>query len=204
LKERREHARDLIKLKPEMSNRAIAELVQMDHVAVGAQRRTLEATGEIHQLPKHVGRDGKIRRTRPAAEPVKQQIATSGTGPANQPNAAGFPCPAGEQIQPQPSQSSGHATPLSVVPVEAAPIAQLIDVLRLLDYPRGETSTNLAERLAIASGPYGDQEITRIGDGEIIRLIENSCLTLKEVRQAFEHRNKWRATTRPAAESKPG
>jgi hypothetical protein len=197
LKERREHARELIKLKPELSNRAIADVVRIDHVTVGAQRRTLEETGEIHQLTKHVGRDGKIRRSHPAAEPARPQIEISATGS----DVAEFPCSAGEQIQPQPSPASGDSSPSSVVPAE---IAQLIDVLRLLDYPRGETSTDLAERLAIASGPFGDLEITRIGDREIIRLLENSCLTLKDVRQAFERRKKWRAAARPAAGSSPG
>jgi hypothetical protein len=204
LKERREHARELIKLKPELSNRAIADVVRLDHVTVGVQRRTLEETGEIQQLPKRVGRDGKIRPSHSTTKPLKHEIGVSATGSVAQPETAELPCSPGEQIQPPPPQSFGDAIPPSVVSAEVVPIAQLIDVLRLLDYPRGETSTNLAERLAIASGPYGDREITRIGDGEIIRLLENSCLTLKDARQAFDHREKWRAATRPVAGSSPG
>ena len=201
LKERREHARDLIKLKPELSNRAIADLVQIDHATVGAQRRTLERTGEIHQLAKHVGRDGKMRRSHPATEPANQ-ITISTTGPATQPDGE-FPGSTDEQVQSQPSQSSGDTAPPSRVLAEVTSIAGFINALRLLDHLRGETAIDFAERLAVALDPNGDREIARIGDQEIIRLLENSCLALKEVWRAFEHRKNRHTATRPAAEFKP-
>ncbi len=68
-----EQHRDLIaevlKLYPDMSNRQIAEMVNRDHKMVGSVRTNLEATGEIPQLEKTVGKDGKSRK-QPAPKAV--------------------------------------------------------------------------------------------------------------------------------------
>ena len=51
----------LLKEIPERSNRQIANDVKVDHKTVGAERSKLEATGEIPQLDKTMGADGKAR-----------------------------------------------------------------------------------------------------------------------------------------------
>jgi ParB-like chromosome segregation protein Spo0J len=66
--------RDLIakvlKAKPEQSNRVIAEQVKASHKTVADVRREKEATGEIPQLKKTVGADGKARKsTKPTKAP---------------------------------------------------------------------------------------------------------------------------------------
>jgi hypothetical protein len=61
-----EHKRELIakvlKAKPEQSNRTIAKQVKADHKTVADVRKQVEATGEIPQLGKTVGADGKARK----------------------------------------------------------------------------------------------------------------------------------------------
>jgi hypothetical protein len=60
-----EQKRDLIakvlKATPEASNRTIAKQTKASHVTVGAIRTELETTGQIDQLEKTVGKDGKKR-----------------------------------------------------------------------------------------------------------------------------------------------
>jgi ParB/Sulfiredoxin domain len=72
-----EQKRDLIakviKATPEKSNRSIAQATKSDHKTVAAVRAEKEATGEIPQLSKTVGKDGKARTTAPtkkATQPV--------------------------------------------------------------------------------------------------------------------------------------
>jgi hypothetical protein len=72
-----EQKRDLIerllKAKPQCSDRTIAKQTKVDHKTVGKTRTRLEATGEIPQLKKTVGADGKSRSKRtpkPAAPPI--------------------------------------------------------------------------------------------------------------------------------------
>jgi transposase len=61
-----EDKRDLIakvlKAKPEASNRQIAKQVKAHHTTVGTVRAELESTGEISQLDKTTGADGKKRK----------------------------------------------------------------------------------------------------------------------------------------------
>jgi hypothetical protein len=64
----RELIAKLLKAQPEKSNRAIGKQVKKHHETVGAVRNELEATGEIRQLTKTVGEDGKARTTKPAAK----------------------------------------------------------------------------------------------------------------------------------------
>ncbi|TAI65692.1 hypothetical protein [Bradyrhizobium sp. Leo170] len=53
----------LLKATPEKSNRQIAEAVKASHVTVGTVRAGLESTGQIDQLTKTVGKDGKARQS---------------------------------------------------------------------------------------------------------------------------------------------
>jgi hypothetical protein len=71
-----EQTRDLIaqllKAKPKESNRSIAKQTKTDHKTVGAVRKQKIATGEIPQLEKTVGADG---RERPASKPSPKAFA---------------------------------------------------------------------------------------------------------------------------------
>jgi hypothetical protein len=60
----------LIKIAPERSNRQIAKLVKVSHVTVGTARTELESTGQIDQLKKTVGADGRSRPTKKSAIPA--------------------------------------------------------------------------------------------------------------------------------------
>ena len=57
----------LLKAKPDESDRAIAKAAESDHKTVAVKRQKLEATGEIPQLEKRTGADGKAR-AQPRAE----------------------------------------------------------------------------------------------------------------------------------------
>jgi hypothetical protein len=59
---------ELLKAKPDQSNRKIAAQVRVDHKTVAAVRAKCEATGEIPQLERTVGADGKSRPTQNKAE----------------------------------------------------------------------------------------------------------------------------------------
>jgi hypothetical protein len=75
----------LLKAQPEKSDRQIAEIVGVSHVTVGAVRAEMETTGQIDQLPKRIGKDGKprkqlsrkspTRRAQQSAKPKPQQPA---------------------------------------------------------------------------------------------------------------------------------
>jgi hypothetical protein len=82
-----EQKRDLIarllKLQPESSNRQIAKTATADHKTVGSVRSELEATGEIPQLDKTVGADGKSRKQKP-----KEQVASAMAGNAVDPETS--------------------------------------------------------------------------------------------------------------------
>lgn len=80
--QKRELIAKLIKAVPEKSNRQIAEKVKADHKTVGQIRKDLESTGEIPQLKKTVGADGKSRaRPRPAIKRPKTTVADKATAP---------------------------------------------------------------------------------------------------------------------------
>ncbi|MDT4739258.1 ParB N-terminal domain-containing protein [Bradyrhizobium sp. WYCCWR 12699] len=61
--QKRELIAKLLKATPEKSNRQIAETVKASHVTVGTVRAELESTGQIDQLTRTVGKDGRARRT---------------------------------------------------------------------------------------------------------------------------------------------
>lgn len=77
-----------LRLKPESTNRAIAEHVGVDDKTVAAVRSQLESTAEVPQSPKRTGRDGrttstgsdakkKAARERKAQEPAPAPVAAS-------------------------------------------------------------------------------------------------------------------------------
>jgi ParB-like chromosome segregation protein Spo0J len=60
----------LVKAKPEVSNREIAKQVKADDKTVATVRRGLEATAEIPQLKKTIGKDGRSRPAEKKREAV--------------------------------------------------------------------------------------------------------------------------------------
>jgi ParB-like chromosome segregation protein Spo0J len=60
--QRRKIIEKLIKADPSKSNRQIAETAKVSHVTVGDVRTELETTGQIDQLEKTTGADGKSRK----------------------------------------------------------------------------------------------------------------------------------------------
>lgn len=69
-----EQRRELIKAElladPTQSDRAIAEKVKGNKNTVAVQREQLEATGQIDQLTKRTGKDGKARAAKPKRPPI--------------------------------------------------------------------------------------------------------------------------------------
>ena len=61
-----------LKNDPVQSNRIIAKKTGSDHKTVSKARKTLESTGEIPQLKKTKGADGKVRKADPAPKPSKK------------------------------------------------------------------------------------------------------------------------------------
>jgi hypothetical protein len=61
-KQKREIIAGYLKANPAASNRVIAEKVGSDKNTVSKARKEMEATGEIHQLKKTTGKDGKQRK----------------------------------------------------------------------------------------------------------------------------------------------
>jgi hypothetical protein len=59
---RRQLIGDIIKAKPEESDRAIAKKVKRDHKVVARVRKKLESTGAVAPVQKRVGADGKRRK----------------------------------------------------------------------------------------------------------------------------------------------
>jgi ParB-like chromosome segregation protein Spo0J len=68
----------LIKATPEKSNRQIAKTAKVDDKTVGAVRAELEATAEIPQLEKTVGKDGKARKRPAKKKATKPEAEDSG------------------------------------------------------------------------------------------------------------------------------
>lgn len=67
--QKREVIAKILVANPEVSDRRIAKMAAVDHKTVGAVRQEREASGEIPQLAKRTGADGKVRngKVRPAA-----------------------------------------------------------------------------------------------------------------------------------------
>lgn len=72
---KRELITRILKCTPEKSNRAVADMVKADHKTVAAVRREQERTGEIPQLKRTTGKDGKTR----SVTSKSSQITASGS-----------------------------------------------------------------------------------------------------------------------------
>ena len=73
--QRRDLIAEVLKATPEKSNRQIAEVLKVDHKTVAAVRAEKQATGEIPQLTKTIGKDGKARK--PPTPPATAQKPTT-------------------------------------------------------------------------------------------------------------------------------
>jgi hypothetical protein len=82
VEQRRELAAKLLTAAPEKSNRQIAKIVKIDPKTVAAVRTEKETTGEIPQLTKTVGADGKARSSKPKTAPKRAQRKASNPAPA--------------------------------------------------------------------------------------------------------------------------
>jgi hypothetical protein len=78
LKLKRKIIADLLKAAPEKSNRQIADMVKAHHATVGVVRDKLESTGQIDQLEKTKGADGKSRK---AKRPTSKSTSKSKSKP---------------------------------------------------------------------------------------------------------------------------
>jgi hypothetical protein len=72
--QKRDLIAELLKASPEKSNRQIAEAVKVDHKTVAAVRAEKVATGEIPQLTKTVGKDGKARKQQPLVKKKRRDV----------------------------------------------------------------------------------------------------------------------------------
>jgi ParB-like chromosome segregation protein Spo0J len=91
----------LLKAQPEKSNRTIAKQAKVDKGTVAKIRKAKEATGEIRQLKKTIGSDGKAR-------PAKKAKPAARAGEAKTDRAAAPPPP--EPTAPAPAQPATTAT----------------------------------------------------------------------------------------------
>jgi hypothetical protein len=71
--QKRDLLKKLLKKNPEQSDRSLGKITRLDGKTVAIERRRMEATAEIPQLEKTVGKDGKSRK-RPA-KPNSEIIA---------------------------------------------------------------------------------------------------------------------------------
>ena len=88
--QRRESLKTLLKMNPEQSDRSLGSMTKFDKKTVAVERRKMEATGEIPQLKKTVGKDGKSRK-RPAksnnkiiARPCEDEVPCTECNGTNQ------------------------------------------------------------------------------------------------------------------------
>jgi hypothetical protein len=95
VEKKRELIGKLLKADPTKSDRAIAKTTKTDHKTVASVRARKEATGEIPQLKKTVGADGKTRK-RPAKK--KQKAA---------------------KVEPEPERT--RPPPMAMTPTSGAP-----------------------------------------------------------------------------------
>ena len=93
--EKRKRIADVLKAKPEISNRQIAGIVKADDKTVAEVRTELEATAEIPQLKERTSKDGKVRPARAGKKPVKPKLvppaklkiaSSNKADPAEEPN----------------------------------------------------------------------------------------------------------------------
>jgi hypothetical protein len=81
--QRRESLKTLLKMNPEQSDRSLGRMIKLDNKTVAVERRKMEATEEIPQLEKTVGKDGKSRK-----RPAKPHNECNGTNQIRKIDAA--------------------------------------------------------------------------------------------------------------------
>ena len=74
--QKRELIAKVLKAQPEKSNRQVAEQVKASHHTVGAVRAELQSTGQVAQLERTFGKDGKARTTQPERRGLVTGVAT--------------------------------------------------------------------------------------------------------------------------------
>src|SRR5262249_48335866 len=112
----------LLKAKPELSDRAIAQEIKVDHKTVGAKRGKLQATGEIPQSDKRTGADGKSRK-QPARKPLaapaepapEMRVLPPNVGGSRRANVMTKPLRAREVQKPGGARHRDHAGSLGLV-----------------------------------------------------------------------------------------
>jgi hypothetical protein len=122
--QKRDLVAELLKATPEKSNREIAATVKVDHKTVAAVRTAKERTGEIPQLAKTVGKDGKQRKSparaqRPKKDKVPAVIIAPDRTEAPAESEGG---PAPQPVPPPPLSPP----PADIVECSAAPISSAI------------------------------------------------------------------------------
>jgi hypothetical protein len=87
-KQRREAIAKLLKLHPDKSNREIGRLTRTDDKTVASVRAEKEATAEIPQTKKRVGKDGRARPAKRKKRPTTVETAAAATATTVTPTAA--------------------------------------------------------------------------------------------------------------------
>jgi hypothetical protein len=141
-----EQRRDLIakvlKAQPKKSDRAIASVTKVDHKTVGSVRAEKEATGEIPQLKKTTGKDGKSRTTKPRKAAVSK--ATTARAPVTAPAKSTTTGPIKEHYEAELRRVFAETVGI-LVSFMSRPSALLIGAV-----PRGdlETAANFLNQIA--------------------------------------------------------
>ena len=130
--QKRELIAKLLKAKPDQSNRQVAKTIKASHHTVKAVRAGLESTGQIAQLEKTTGKDGKARKPPtkgPAVTaPVERAVARSEA--SQRPQAGNGVDPAlsadrrrAEALADEQSQNTGY-DPKPAAPAKSEPVGR--------------------------------------------------------------------------------
>jgi hypothetical protein len=117
-KQKRDVIKKLLVERPQKSDRQIAGLAKVDHKTVASVRSNLQATGEIPQLEKTIGKDGKSRKS-------KQAKSTS--APSTPPMSAGPTLP--PTTKPEPKSSAAELNFLDWVEASIETRREFIDAV---------------------------------------------------------------------------
>jgi transposase len=149
----------MLQADPSRSNRQIAEQVGVDHKTVGAVRQAQEATGEIPQLARAEGKDGRVRsrpqRARGRTETPRAEAAAVEPTEAS-PEASASPQSQGQLPFAEPL-APPTPTPYPEMPAAPPPVAGLGD--RLAAW---RASTARVEQLLTRGEPTESEEAADI------------------------------------------
>jgi hypothetical protein len=122
--QKRALVREIIKRRPEWSNRRIATNAGVDHKTVSAARKQAESSGEIPHFDKTVGSDGKARPTKRAGSqqkapdlmqklhpPAQESTPGSQTDESDRHPTPSRPTPQDEQTPPEVDPESNPSSP---------------------------------------------------------------------------------------------